>query len=182
MRSQMSLCAAAVVSAALFGSMLLTGCGGGSGGQVAANEVKIPSVMKAYAVAQTSYHREDFDKDQLMEYADKLPQLAKDLADFAKSNGAKSSLPEGLAAAYGQDGKPLHGYVFKECQTFGANQKIDWVNDYALCATPAKYGQTGRKTFIINTNGQVWAKDLGKSELISGCPMDPKSDGWEAVK
>ncbi len=61
-------------------------------------------------------------------------------------------------------------------------KKINWVDDYALCATPAKYGVTGRRTFIINTSGTVWGKDLGKSEFVKDFPAKPQTQGWEIAE
>ena len=177
--------ATAILCGAVAGIALLGGCGG-SDGKVAPNEAKIPPLLQKYAVAQTAYRRKDFDKDQTLEYAEKLPALVQDLNGIAKRNGKKPYLPDALGAAHGQKGKPLHGYLFKECAALksdtGIEQKFDWVNDYALCATPARYGQTGRRTFIINTNGKVWCKDLGKSELLSDYPMSPKAQGWQEAK
>lgn len=185
MNPRISTIGSAILCGTVAGIALLGGCGD-SDGKVAPNEAKIPPLLQKYAVAQTAYHRKDFDKDQTLEYAEKLPVLVKDLKEFAKGGGKKPYLPDALGAAHGEKGKPFHGYLFMECKSLksdtGAEQKIDWVNDYALCATPAKYGQTGRRTFIINTNGKVWCKDLRKSELLSGYPMNPKAQGWQEAK
>jgi hypothetical protein len=180
MRLHLSTTTAALC--AIAGMTLLSGCGG-SGAQVGANEAKIPGLLRSYAAAQSAYHRHDFDKDKMMEYSDSLTVLVKDLKAFVKGTKEKPFLSDAFGAAHGENGKPLHGYLFKECKEIrgegGPGQKIDWVNDYALCATPAKYGETGKRTFVINTNGQVWAKDLGKGELLSGYPMSPKGQGWQ---
>jgi len=55
---------------------------------------------------------------------------------------------------------------------------IDWQRDYALCATPAKYGDGGKRTFIICSNGTVFCKDLGRSGFVEDYPANPTAKGW----
>jgi hypothetical protein len=68
-------------------------------------------------------------------------------------------------------------YRLKECQTIGG-QSVNWKKDFALCAAPIKYGWGTRRTFIIMTDGVVWAKDLGRSEFVADFPADPAKEGW----
>ncbi len=83
-----------------------------------------------------------------------------------------------FTAAEGPEGVPHHGYLFWDLKTIGG-KPIDWVDDYGLCATPAKYGVTGRRTFIVDSRGTVWGKDLGESRFVTDYPLDPKAAGWE---
>jgi len=78
------------------------------------------------------------------------------------------------AAARGPQGSPYHGYLFDDLRTIDG-EPIDWLNDYGLCATPARYGVTGRRTFIVDTRGFVWGKDLGKSGFVKDYPSEPAS-------
>ncbi len=55
---------------------------------------------------------------------------------------------------------------------------------FAYLAYPAKYGDTGIKTFMINQDGVVFEKDLGtdtanSAKAITG--FNPDS-GWTALK
>jgi hypothetical protein len=86
-----------------------------------------------------------------------------------------------MAAAVGATGKPWDGYLFKDMASIGT-VKIDWINDYACCATPAKYGGETRLTFIVCTNGTVFCKDLGKSQFVLDYPADPAAAGWKMAQ
>ena len=129
---------------------------------------------RAYAASQTMFHRNDWDGDKVMEYA----------ADFTKLHSTKDGagnaiqlLDKAFAAAKGPKGPPKHGYVFYNMKTIGG-KKINWVDDYALCAVPAVYGRTGYLTLIINTNGTVFGKDTGGNKPVFDYPNNPAAAGW----
>ncbi len=179
-----------------FGPMGLGGGLGGGGGpqNVAAVSVvaaiAIPSLlaarrssletnavgsMRAYCAAQSMFHRNDWDGDHTLEYAEDYTLLS------TQKDGTGQPIQlidAAFAAAKGAGGVPKHGYVFREMKTIGG-QKIDWVNDFALCAIPAQYGRTGYRTFIICTNGTVFGKDQGAAgKFVDDYPADPSAAGW----
>jgi hypothetical protein len=54
---------------------------------------------------------------------------------------------------------------------------------FGLIATPARYGQTGVMTFIVNQDGQIYEKDLGPASIRRAAAIksfDPDST-WQAV-
>jgi hypothetical protein len=54
----------------------------------------------------------------------------------------------------------------------------------AIVAYPAEYGETGVMTFIVNQNGNVYERDLGRETVKLGSTMtsfDP-GNGWSLVK
>jgi len=54
---------------------------------------------------------------------------------------------------------------------------------YAMVAFPDDYGSSGQTTFIINEEGTVYSKDLGKGEYIDTFPgPDPVAHGWEIAQ
>ena len=66
---------------------------------------------------------------------------------------------------------PFYGYYFRRLDNQGAAAKGGaksyvingkMTGGFAYVAYPAKYDDTGIKTFIINQDGVVYAKDLGK--------------------
>ncbi len=130
---------------------------------------------RAYANAQVMFHRNDWDNDGKLEYATPYTLLntKKD------TTGSPIDLIDSaLAAAQGPNGVPKHGYIFQDMQTIGG-VKINWVDDYALCAIPAQYGKTGRRTFIINTMGTVFGKDQGPGgTFVTDFPNNPTTAGW----
>ncbi len=121
---------------------------------------------RTYCCLQSMYRRKDRDGDGKLEYAHPYTQL---------------NAPPGEPAGSTEDpflrGEPKRGYRFRDMETIGG-QTIDWEKDCALCATPVEYGVTGRRTFIVATNGTVFGKDLGGSEFVRDYPQDPGLEGW----
>jgi len=84
---------------------------------------------------------------------------------------------------------PFHGYYFKILKTQGEHAEggaFDYVADgrmvlgFALVAWPARYGVTGITTFIVNQEGVIFEKDLGKDTATKAAAMtvfDP-DDTW----
>ena len=64
--------------------------------------------------------------------------------------------------------------------TYGLNASR---NCFAICAFPADYGSSGENTFIMNEEGTVYAKDLGKGTYIDRYPgLDPGVRGWKIAQ
>jgi hypothetical protein len=68
--------------------------------------------------------------------------------------------------------EPYHGYLYKiltaqgESAHGGAHSYIlggKMIGGFALVAFPAVYGSSGIQTFIVNHEGVVYRKDLGKN-------------------
>jgi hypothetical protein len=165
----LALCLIAAAAA----TSLLAGCGASGG----ANEAAVAGNLFAYANAQSMYRRTDWDKNGNREYARPFTKLHSQ----KDGDGNKIELLSGELAAAKAGGTPKNGYFFKDCDTKGG-RKIDQVNDFALCATPAKYGSTGRKTMLISSSGTVWGKDLGKASFVADFPANPASAGWAKVR
>ena len=135
---------------------------------------------RAYCEAQTMYHRNDFDGDGKLAYAHPYTEVLKQadmgspicLIDGAFASDAVLPSPESV---------PRSGYLFQDMQTLGG-KPIDWISDFALCATPARYGKTGYRTFIIKTDGTTWGRDLGRSQFVSDFPADPAAAGWRIAE
>jgi len=56
-------------------------------------------------------------------------------------------------------------------------------NGFALVAWPARYGETGVMTFLVNHDGVVYEKDLGSKSTAIASAMtrfDPDST-WKAM-
>jgi hypothetical protein len=71
-------------------------------------------------------------------------------------------------------GEPYNGYYFKILTRQGAaapggaysyviNGRM--VAGFAMAAAPARYGETGIKTFIVNHYGDVYERDFGPDTL-----------------
>ena len=54
---------------------------------------------------------------------------------------------------------------------------------FAMVAYPSEYGQSGVMTFIVNQNGTIYERDLGRNSAAAGKSMtafDP-GPGWKAL-
>jgi hypothetical protein len=88
---------------------------------------------------------------------------------------------------------PYHGYYYKILMRQGPHApggERDYLVDghmvggFALVAFPAKYGDSGIMTFIVNEDGTVHQRNLGRSTAaIAGAltEYDP-DEGWTPVK
>lgn len=147
------------------------------------NELSAIDVVAAMAGAQAEYFSQGH--GGVDQYAQKL------ISDEGKQNGLYWKSPEGQPksplgplAAYAaategftpEAGKqqPFHGYFYRILTKQGADVKggaKDYIingkmtGGFAFVAYPEKYGDTGITTFIINQNGIVYEKNLGKDTV-----------------
>ena len=158
---------------------------------------------RAYCSAQTMYKRNDWDAVVgggaaflagtvgVLEYAEDLRDLNAcvdgniepvNLLDSAFANAKALAAANGAGPGLGQ---PKHGYLFAEMTNIAGNP-IDWVNDYGLAASPAVYGRTGYRSFIVCTNGTVFGKDIvtvlppsfAEDPDLMTYPADPSLTSW----
>ena len=128
-------------------------------------EASIVAALRDYSEAQFRFKRSKAAGAGQESFADQLPKL-------------RGLLPDEVIAAWGPSGKPYHGYLFRELKTI-AGQPVDWLNDFGVCAIPAKYGVASRRSFILTTNGTVFGHDWGKQvEFFEDFPADPLSSPW----
>ncbi len=150
--------------------------------RIGQNELSAIQVCLAYVDAQREYTLKDRDGDGLLEYAQKFG------SDKGKKNGLYWKAAEGeeqsplgpiAAAAYsrgyrkkGENPQPFYGYFYRILTGQGKNApggaygylaKGNMIGGFALVAYPAKYASSGVMTFIVNHDGVVYQKDLGKS-------------------
>jgi hypothetical protein len=153
--------------------------------RIGKNELAVLEVMRAYVEAQREYAERDRDGDEVLEYAQKLassPGKTDGLYWPTELNGQTSPLgplvAEAQTKAYRLDvktsdetRKPFHGYYFKILTQQGAHApggkysyiiNGNMIGGFAMVAWPAGYGDSGIMTFIVNQQGRVYQKDLGK--------------------
>lgn len=145
--------------------------------RIGRNELAALETLMALVEAQLDYSSQDFDQDEVVEYA----------ARIVSSEGQRDGLywpvdpeedpsPLGplLAQAqqegYSGQGGPYHGYFYRILTEQGPDARGGaysylanghMVGGFAVVAWPAEYGRSGITTFLVNTNGLVWQKDLG---------------------
>ena len=141
--------------------------------RIGRNELSAMQTVLAYYDAQKDYAEKDRNGDGVLEYAQKLISSPgkKDGLYWPTAEGEEES-PAGPAYAEAKAGSAYHGYFFHILKAQGKDAKggaFDYVvkgrmiGGFALVAWPAKYGDTGVMTFIINHDGVIFEKDLGPS-------------------
>lgn len=172
--------------------------------RIGKNELSAIQVMLATVDAQRDYWRMDIDGDGVREYAQKFrSDLGKKNGLYWEAKGGEEQSPFGPLAAEarvegyklasaGTGPTPYHGYYYKIITAQGKNAsggaysylaKGKMIGGFAVIAAPAQYGNSGVMTFIVNHDGVVYEKDLGKNTIESAKKMnrfDPDK-GWEEV-
>jgi hypothetical protein len=171
--------------------------------RIGRDELAIIDVCRAVASAQIEYYSKLHDGASKKQYAVKF------ISDPGKQNGlywqSSPGQPESplgpsvaFATAEGYSAKPdahvpFHGYYFHmlKGQTDKApggakNYVVDgrMIGGFAFVAYPAVYGNSGIMTFMINQDGVLLQKDLGKTTEQTATAMtefDPDS-GWSIVQ
>ncbi len=173
--------------------------------RVGRNELNTIQTCLAYVDAQREYAMKDRDKDKVLEYAQKFRSTKgkKDgLYWEAKEGEEQSPLGDFAAKAVkegytpgkpGQGPQPYHGYYFKILKAQGKNAPdgaYDYVvngkmiGGFALVAYPAEYGASGIMSFIVNQDGVVYEKDLGKgtAKIASAMTKFDPDKTWKKVE
>jgi len=168
--------------------------------RVGENEVNAVEVCRGYVEAQMEYAARDHDKGGVLEYAQKIVSSAgkqdglywegasESLVPKAFANAAAANLAEGAR-------KPdrYHGYYFRIMKAQGPDApggafdyvvKGKMIGGFALVAYPADYAVSGVKTFIVNHQGTVYAKDLGPNTAALARQMTRFSPekSWKPVE
>ena len=171
--------------------------------RIGRNELAMIEICEAASDAQAEYFSQLHDGATTKQYAQKF------LSDPGKQNGLYWASPEGqpqsplgplaaFATAEGYSVKPnahspFHGYYFQMLKGQGSNAPggaKDYVHDgkmidgFALVAYPAEYGNSGVMTFMIDQDGVLLEKDLGKSTKETAIAMthfNPDA-GWKPVE
>jgi hypothetical protein len=158
--------------------------------RIGRNELAIIDAIRAVADAQADYFAHPHDGEKTKQYAVKF------ISDPGKQNGLYWKPADGQpasplgplaadAAAEGYTQKPegqtpFHGYYFKMlsgqtnnapggAKDYAVNGKM--TGGFAFVAYPAEYGNSGIMTFIINQDGVLLQKDLGKTTAETATAM-----------
>ncbi len=151
--------------------------------QIGRNELAAIQVCLAVVDAERDYVAKDRDRDGILEYARKFvsaPGKRDGLYWEPASGEAPSPLgpllataaKEGYASNGGTTLAPYHGYFYRLLTRQGKDApggaydyvaKGKLIGGFAVVAYPARYGASGIMTFIVNHDGVVYEKDLGKT-------------------
>lgn len=172
--------------------------------RIGENELYTIQTLLAVVDAQREYAVKDRDRDGLLEYAQKF------VSDPGKKNGlyweAKPGEPQSplgpimaRARSEGYKGQasttppPYHGYYYKLLTAQGKAApggaysylvKGKMIGGFAVVAYPAEYGNSGVMTFVVNHDGKVFQKDLGKNTvaILKSMKQYAVDSTWTEVK
>jgi hypothetical protein len=170
--------------------------------RIGRNELSVIDVCGALADAQADYYSRRHDDGSTKQFALKF------ISDPGKQNGLYWDSPDGPKSPLGpllayatKEGysvkpdahQPFHGYYFHMLDRQGSHAPggaKDYltggkmVGGFAFVAYPAEYGNSGVMTFIMNQDGVLLQKDLGKTTTETASAMtefDPDAS-WSIVQ
>ena len=161
--------------------------------RIGRNELAAIQTMHAFVEAQREYAAQDRNGDGVLEFAQKIissPGKQDGLYWPTASDEPESPVGPLLETKYLKDG--YHGYRFRILKAQGkaaAGGARNYVKGgrmsegFALVGWPARYGETGLMTFVVNQEGTVYQKHLGpQSAAIAGAMtrFDPDA-AWTAL-
>jgi hypothetical protein len=173
--------------------------------RIGRNELNTIQTCLAVVDAQREYAMKDRDSNKVREYAQKFrsTQGKKDGLYWAAKEGEEQSPLGPMAAQAVQEGykgrkpgdkpAPYHGYFYRILKAQGKNAPggaYDYVvggkmiGGFALVAYPAEYGVSGIMTFVVNHDGVVYEKDLGKEtgKIAKAMTKFDPDKTWEKVE
>lgn len=162
--------------------------------RIGRNELAAINAIYAYVDAQREYATEDRNGDGVLEYAQRIlsTEGKRDGLYWPTAAGEPPS-PAGplLYTTDLKDG--YHGYRFRilkgqgPAARGGARSYVDgagrMTNGFALVAWPARYGETGVMTFVVNHDGVAYQKNLGLSTaaVAGGTTRFDPDPTWQAL-
>jgi len=170
--------------------------------RIGGNERSAMDVLRAYVDAQREYASRDRNGEGVLQYARQLGSTPGKFdglywpADTAKGEEASPFGPliaESAAFLEGhRPGDAYRGYRFRiltgqgksaagGAYSYLVNGRL--ISGFAMVAYPDAYGVSGVAVFMINQNGKIFEKDLGRNTVSIARRMtvfDPGA-GWKAV-
>ena len=147
--------------------------------RVGRNELHIMDVLHAYVDAQHEYASKNCSGSDAVVFAQRIVSSKgkRDGLYWDAKEGEEQSPLGPLVAQAAREGyanpdlSPFHGYYFKILKGQGKHAdggaysyvvKRKMILGFALLAYPAEYGNSGVMTFMVNQEGDIYQKNLGK--------------------
>jgi hypothetical protein len=169
--------------------------------RIGKNELNTIEVCQAYVDAQREYALKDYDGNKLHDYAQHIVSTRgkKDGLYWEAKEGEGQSPMGPLMAKAARHGykrftlSPYHGYYYKILTAQGQHAAGgaysymahgNMIGGFALVAYPAEYGSSGVMTFIVNQDGVVYQKDLGKDtkKIAEAMTLYDPDETWQQMK
>jgi hypothetical protein len=165
--------------------------------RIGRNELAVMQTLLAIYDAQRDYASEDHDGDGLRKYATKLkssPGKHDGLYWPTRADERPSPIGPALAGASARATSPegYHGYHYKLLTQQGPYAtggpysylvRGKLVGGFAVIAWPVRYGDTGVMSFIVNHDGQIYERDLGRNsaKVAAATKSFDPGPGWRKV-
>lgn len=171
--------------------------------RIGRNELQVMNVIDAYVDAQHEYASRDCRGGGRVEFAQHLISTPgnRDGLYWESKEGEQQQSPLGpLIASAAREGyrngsylSPFHGYYFKIIKRQGQHAnggsynylvKDKMILGFALVAYPAEYRNSGVMTFLVNQEGIIFEKNLGKNtrQLAEAMIEYNPDSSWKKVK
>lgn len=173
--------------------------------RIGRNELNVIEVLHAYVDAQREYASKDFKGSGTVEFAQKFisAEGQHDGLYWEAKEGEEMSPLGPLVAQAANEGyaekteginfSPFHGYYYRVLKGQGGNAtggaydyvvKGKMILGFALVAYPAQYGNSGIMTFMVNQEGVIYEKNLGKNTELTAKAMKKFNPDktWRKVK
>ena len=162
--------------------------------RIGRNELSTIEVCRAYVDAQREYASKDRNGDGILEYAQKFVSTkGKEDGLYWQVEPGELESPMGplfaSARAEGYRRQPYHGYYYRiltgqgkdapgGAYSYLAGKRM--IGGFALVAYPAQYGASGVMTFIVNQDGVVYQKNLGRdtAKIARGMTVFNPDSSW----
>jgi hypothetical protein len=151
--------------------------------RIGRNELDVIEICRGFVEAQHEYALMKHDGPGVNQYAQRLIStpgkqdgLAWQMGDGSWGGPVGEQVARAIARGYTGKGEPFHGYFFKVLKGQGPAAPLGqmyflvkdvMIGGFALVASPAEYGVTGVKTFMVSHDGVVYEKDLGPNTLTA---------------
>lgn len=147
--------------------------------RIGRNELHVMEVLHAFVDAQHEYATKDCSGSGKVEFAQRIISSGgkRDGLYWESQEGGEESPLGPLVAQAAKEGyanpdlQPFHGYYFRILKGQGKHAhggaynyvvKEKMILGFALIAHPAEYGNSGVMTFMVNQEGIIYQKNLGK--------------------
>ncbi|HKP12568.1 MAG TPA: DUF2950 domain-containing protein [Blastocatellia bacterium] len=149
--------------------------------RIGRNELDAIEICRGFVEAQHEYALMKRDVYKVNQYAQRIIStpgqqdgLGWQNPDGTWGGPVGENIARAIQSGYKSKTEPFHGYFFKVLKGQGPAAplgQMDFVvkgvmiGGFALVASPAQYGVTGVKSFMVSHDGVVYEKDLGPNTL-----------------
>jgi hypothetical protein len=149
--------------------------------RIGENELDAIEICRGFVEAQHEYALLKREGSGVNQYAQRIIStpgkqdgLAWENPDGTQGGPVGDVIARVIEQGYTSDSEAYHGYFFKVLKGQGPAAPLGemdfivkgvMIGGFALVASPAKYDQTGVKSFMVSHDGVVYEKDLGPDTL-----------------